>query len=509
MDRIRSILGMLDEGKRIYRVQEGEVQREEFEYCQVIDQLVFGPKGYVETLGPTWNMIHDPRFVKIENAFIIDRKSIFGGDARVGKQYISSDGTFSSTVADLEQYAEILGEGRHFHNVLQHPDVKCPVRAWLERTFKKTEVKPDETLACTCPEGMKIDPKKLTLWTDTQLWGLIRTECPNYFTQKGKPNKLAVRLFDLFRADLVGLVADYCETPLIDEWQMLDTGDVVETTNAENVLDVQPQVFMEVDILEKALTYRATLRATAAKILKQCGFASYLKNITKDLPDGTPILTDTETDTLLRTIYQSDWPNDKPLLITKLTTIVTEALKAPYEQRLAEQTARASEESKKVVQELKTGKTLCINQYTEPAAEVDQDAYAALVDAIIKNPLKQGLFLIYAAAEKEMMHKGISGEGLLATSALAVEEAIGEESICKDKECTECALARKVVDILAPIFSAPDFPLSEEGYEKFMKDVQATGWFKKNPLTFEGEFHSDESGERGWERPIDPDAPTQ
>lgn len=60
-DRIRNILGMLDEGKRIYRVQEGEVQREEFEYCQVIDQLVFGPKGYVETLGPTWNMIHDPR----------------------------------------------------------------------------------------------------------------------------------------------------------------------------------------------------------------------------------------------------------------------------------------------------------------------------------------------------------------------------------------------------------------------------------------------------------------
>src|SRR5208337_2462289 len=150
MDRIKNILGMLDEGKRIYRIQEGEVQREEFLYCQIIDQLVFGEKGYVATLGPTWSMIHDPRFIKIENTFIVSRRALFGGDARLGKQYISSDGTFSSTIGDLEQYAEILGEGRHFHNVLVHPNTKCPTRKWLERIHTPTQIKASLNLECIC-----------------------------------------------------------------------------------------------------------------------------------------------------------------------------------------------------------------------------------------------------------------------------------------------------------------------------------------------------------------------
>lgn len=506
-DRIRNILGMLDEGKRIYRVQEGEVQREEFEYCQVIDQLVFGPKGYVETLGPTWNMIHDPRFVKIENAFIVNRRSIFGGDARVGKQYISSDGTFTSTVADLEQYAEILGEGRHFHNVLVHPNTKCPIRRWLERIHTKTEIKPDARIACICDGNAKRDPKDVKNWKDSQLWQLIRQECPNYFTQKGKPNAIATRLYDLFKADLIGLVDDYAETPLVDEWTLLDTGDVVEQNNNPEFLEQPPMVFMEVDILEKALTYRATLRATAAKILKQCGFANYLKNITASLPDDQPILTDAETDTLLRTIYQSDWPSDKPLLITKLTGIVTAALRTPYGERLEAELARASQESKKLVQGLKNGEIECINQYTEPASDVEQDAHAELVEEIIKNPLKQGLFLIYAEAEKQTMHKGVSSGGLLAASSLATEGVGGEEAICTDPACTECDVAKKVVDILAPVFSAVEFPLSEEGYQKFMQDVKATGFFDKKKKAFEGEFHSAESPERGWEKPIDPENP--
>jgi len=118
---IQKLLGIADDAKRMYRFAEGEVEREEFEYCQLIDQLVFGGKGYVETLGQTWEMIHDPRFLKIEGAFIVNRKAVFGGDAKLGKQYMSSDGMFVSTIADLEEYSEVLGEGRYFWLVLSHP----------------------------------------------------------------------------------------------------------------------------------------------------------------------------------------------------------------------------------------------------------------------------------------------------------------------------------------------------------------------------------------------------
>ena len=78
-------------------------------------------------------------------------KAIFGGDARLGKQYINDDGSFSSTVSDLEKYAEILGEGRNFHNVLAHPDSKCQKRLWLERIYRGfTNLQPYADFGCTC-----------------------------------------------------------------------------------------------------------------------------------------------------------------------------------------------------------------------------------------------------------------------------------------------------------------------------------------------------------------------
>jgi hypothetical protein len=504
MDRIRNILGMLDEGKRIYKIEEGEVDREEFEYCQIIDQLVFGPKGFVETLGPTWNMIHDPRFNKIENTFIINRKSMFGGDARVGKQYISSDGTFSSTVADLEQYAEILGEGRHFHNVLVHPNVKCPVRKWLERIHTPTQAKPNADLLCICDGNAKENPKDVKDWSKEEVWALVKQECPNYFTREGKPNYIATRLFDLMKSDLIGMIDDYAETPLVDEWTLLDTGDIIEQTNNTDLLDVPPQVFMEVDLLEKALTYRATLRATAAKILKQLGFDGYLDRLAEKYPSHEPLLTDGEMDTLLRMIYQSNWPSDKPLLVANLSNYVAQVLRDPYNVRLADQVSRASEQSKQVIADLKVGKAECINRYTDPGVEVPQDEHANLVEAIIKNPLKQGLFLIYAEAEKRTMHNEGHVTGILAASSLAAEglDNVGDDGLCKDSNCAACVIPKKVIDILAPIFSAPDFPLTEEGYTKFMQDVQETGFFdKKAGATHEGEFDPKQSGDLLGNRP--------
>ena len=414
MDRsIQSLLGIAGDQKRIYRFMEGEVQREEYQYCQLLDTLVFGDRGYVETLGQTWAMIHDPRFAKIESTFIINRKAVFGGDARTGKQYMSADGMFTSTIADLEEYSEVLGEGRYFHNVLVHPDDRCPVRLWHERIYPdvlaakgaKAPVA-GEGLRCICevaikagtvpPTGLK-DPHSLKDCPDEFLWALIKQECPNYFNEKGIANGMAKRLLDLFRADLVGLVADYSPTPLVDAYIELETGDVVhENQYTRNPAEQVPQVFLEVDILEKALTYRATMRATAAKILRSMGIQSQLKSIA----GGDPRLTDEERDHLLRMVYQSKWPDDKPELMASLISYISYVTREPYEERLKNQLTMASLWALEDCKDIQAGKLEPINVYTEPRVEVELDQHAAVMEAILRNPLKQELFVIWVDSEE-------------------------------------------------------------------------------------------------------------
>jgi hypothetical protein len=453
---IRSILGLLDDKKRIYRYHETadeqiNQQREEFSYCQVIDRMVFGKGGLVETLGPTWNLIHDPRFALIESAFIVDRRAIFGGDAKQGKQYISSEGTFTSTIADLEQYSEILGEGRHFYNVVSH-DPACPVRQWLERIHTTTTVEASAYLSdCVC--SPTIHPSTLKDQPDEVLWNLIKQECPNYWTKSGQPNLLARRLFDLFKADLVGLIHDYAITPLIDDWVELETGDVSQ----DNMNEENPRVFAEIDILEKALTYRATLRATAAKILRSIDFQKYLRG--KDIK-----LTDIERDNLLRIIYQSNWPDDKAGLLLEITHYVDSLNLTPYEERLQVQLIDSSKQSHETTRKLVTGEILPINQYNEPILEVQMDDTAKQVESIMKNPLKMQLFLIMTDAEK-----------------------LGEQA---------------VVDILTPVFDDPDYPLTEESTAALLDKIAATGYYDEGISGFKEEFHSPESPERGWEQPV-------
>jgi len=64
---------------------------------------------------------------------------------------------------------------------------------------------------------------------------------------------------------------------------------------------------MEVENLERALTYRAELRVTAYQILNQLGIASQ-----------TGELTDFERDTLLKIVYTSNFIDDKPGAVTKI-----------------------------------------------------------------------------------------------------------------------------------------------------------------------------------------------
>ncbi len=221
---------------------------------------MFGDKGLVDTLGPTWDMVHDPRFTAIENCFITQRKAVFGGDARTGINRQMADGSFTGSMADLEQYSEILGEGRHFYEVLS-----------------KGIITPEEDgtgdMLPIC-----IDPRRFYDADKEVIWSVIKKECPNYFDRQGNSNLEAKRLHKLFRADLVGLIADYAEIANVQEWTYLDeSGTLVRPEDMDNP-EIQ-RVWMEVECRDKALTFRAQLRCTAARILNHMGLTRQIETM--------------------------------------------------------------------------------------------------------------------------------------------------------------------------------------------------------------------------------------
>ena len=459
-DLLRRVFGMLQDNVRIYQIAEDrEVQREEFEYCQVMYQVLFGEKGFVETLGPTWRMIHDPRFINIENTMVQERKAIFGGDARLGRQYFNDDGVMNSTVSDLEKYAEILGEGRNFHNVLVHPDPTCQKRLWLERIYKGfTNIKPYADFGCTC-KGAATEPSTFWQAPDEDVWALIKQECPNRaFTQSGATTAYGKLMYNLIRFDLIGLIHDYAETPLIDSYVYLRDHGVV--TSTENVAFIDPhgqeapRVLQEVDILEQALTHRATLRVTAYKILKRIGFESKLKALA-----GTNFfeLTDMERDEILRIVYESDYPvhgaGDDVLwrmnvalwekrIEKKLLDYVQEnCMHLDYALRQSAQLALEQEESQKTIAGLLDGSIQPINSYTEPVAEIPADQretevmkYAAMMEAIMSNEFKQELYLLFVDAEKN-----------------------GDFA---------------AMDVLTPVFLTPEYPLDEQAFYQILERLR-------------------------------------
>ncbi len=412
-DLLRRMMGLDGGGSAIYRYADGEVSREDFQYAQVLDQVLFDEHiGYIATLGPTWNLVHDPRFVKLENTFVIIRQGRVGGDATVGRSILSEEGFVGGNSNDLERYAEILGEGRNM--------LKAVKNASLDpQTFQDN---------------------------DGFIWNFIRQESPNWFATNNSPNKEATRLFDMCKAGLVGLIADYAEVPLADEWVDGESGELLDgsTSNDPDVMGV----YLEVDQLDKALSARTQLRLLALRILTQLGLSRQLKET-----EGR--LTDSERDELLRIIYQSKWPEDKPQLMVNLLTFIGNAHKRPYEEREKEQLARASEASQKTIDGIKSGTIKQINRVNEPVAEnyVKEDT-TRLLDEIMHNPLKRHLFPIFTAAE--------------------------------------AAKQQPIIDLLSPIFNTPNFVLDDSNYWAITKQLHDL-MTPKPTQTVEEEFHSKES----------------
>jgi hypothetical protein len=416
MNRIRNLLGLIDDAARLYRFEDGEVDREEFQFSQLFFNYLFDEeKGVIATLGPTWNLVHDPRFNKIENCFIRHRQNIFSkGETVLGQQIVTGAfAGFGTDIQRLDQYAIIIGEGRHFRNIIAQGGIM------------------DEDLD-------PCHPKTFYQESDTVIWNLIKQECPNYFTKTGTPNREATMLYSLFKEDLIGLVDDYAEVPLVDEFINSESGDVYDlgTWDGET-----PIVYVEIDLLEKALTLRGSLRITAARVLDRLGFSGHIA--------GGERLTDAETDELLRLVYTSNWPEDRIELVQKIIFFVQEKNSAPFAEREARQLATASQLSKEFIAKIKSGEIKQINRKTDAATEQAMDPNAAIIKSIQDNPYKRDLFMMLTDAEQ--MGKA------------------------------------EIVELLLPVFETADYAVTEATFQAFINQVrQLQGGKHLNITTVEG-----------------------
>ena len=283
---------------------------------------------------------------------------------------------------------------------------------------------------------------------------------PEPYIHTGRaPTTYGKLMFALIRADLIGLIHDYAETPLIDSYVYLRDHGVVTAAESVSVIDPHgqeaPRVLQEIDILEQALTHRATLRVTAYKLLKKMGFERELKELTGE---GFQ-MTDTERDRMLQMIYESDYPIEKTevdpqgatyryrihaweqQLKRKLLDYAVEVANNSYEYRQLDQLSLAQAQAQRTITGLLAGTILPINAYTEPTAEIPENQsetevmkYAAMLEAIMSNEFKQELYLRMVQAEQE--HD------------------------------------TAVIDILTPVFLTPQYELDEKGFYNILEAIR-------------------------------------
>lgn len=384
-DLFNRILGIGNNEKRIYHIDKDQLTAEEFEQGKVITEIIWGEDGLVTALGPTWNLVHDPRFLKIEDAFLIERDAVFGGDATSGRQYITYHSQFQlSSIAELEQYAEILGEGRFFR----------------EQVIK---------------DGL--DPQTFHLETDEVLWNYIRRECPNYFDKLGYPNKEASRLYKLFRAELLSLIDDYAEVAYCKEWLDLETGDLAGDSS-------EFSVFAEVDFLERALTLRSSLRSTALKVLKANG-GSLMKILDK------VELTDYECDQVLQAIYSTEY-SKLYTIPSVISDMVNKFMNEHLEDRKKAQAKELSSKSKDFCNKLKSGEI----EHLKPEVsliEAPESDEEKMIKMLMDEPAKYEAFILLAEAEKNGDQKTAER---LRKALFENSEPLNEESIIKIKQET-------------------------------------------------------------------------
>ena len=400
--------------KRIYYIGDEDVQQEEYAIAQTYIQVLFMEKGLVDTIGPTWEMIHDPRYSALENQFIEVKEGPHGGKIHIGQLLQDKDGHFSDTNAvntDLEQIAEILDEGRNLMKRLRSNAIleankafayPVPTSEWpgldlLEKVDAEAKADLEKRADALQKEHKWLNPNQMYLWEDYQIDRLIKEDYPNWFNRKGEPNAKAKGLRALVKGDLVGLVADYCEIPKFQETMLILDEDVLY--NPEEHSEENPRCSAEYLWLQRALDYRAQVRVIAARYLRQLGL---------DKAFGEPIdLTDEESDTLLRRLFSYSWDTPKTTIVADIMGYLLGIVvsKKTLEQRRAEQLAAASKRSKEYIAKLKSGEEKIVNRYTdgviEPVALDEGDGQDKMYARILRNPNWGELFMLLRSLDKQ------------------------------------------------------------------------------------------------------------
>jgi hypothetical protein len=465
-NRIRNLMG-LEDGKREYRHIDGEVDRQTFEFHALHAEVLFSEKGYIATLGPTWNMIHDPRFAAIERLSVKERKGQFGM-IRQGIQQQDEAGQFHSTAEQARFLAELLGEGRYGVRYLRSqlyqwafpkafpgrsfgtpPSKTYEVGLWQFSQLTPEEQQQVLVQAEECKKGFT--PQTAKDWVDSAKWDFIREIAPNCFHKNDKPNDHAQFLFDTISLDLLGLVDDYCEVANLQEWVVVDSDFQLAT---EEEMDAgENVVFAEVEMLERALTIRANLRVAAAQVLSNLGIDKQLG------PDGVE-LTDYEKDLLLQMIYKSKWPEEKPQLISDvLGFLFCIAAHTDLETRLAVELGSLKQASQAHVAGLRDGSIEPINRVTDGVAEDTNTPEQLLLDAIARDPIKQDLFVRLITVEKELAELTDRALAFMADcdALYQVQERIKKLQIMQS--------------LLAPCFESIDQVITEEAAGKLVEQV--------------------------------------
>lgn len=292
------ILNIGGGGIKEVMVNPSRVTQEEFEAAKLFTDVLWGSNGLAECLGPSWSLVHDPRFMKIEQIWdrATKKKGMFGGTVGGSTEDVQALDLASRILLILDPalYAEILGEGRHFRDVA--------LKAGLD-------------IRGICQDRNAI-------------WRLIAQECPNYQRRDGSWNVEAERLFSLLEADLIGLIDDYTEVAYSQDWIRMDTGEVVRKT--ERIEDIGtgmniPVIAVEVDSLHKAIQMRAMIRTTALRLMK-------------NLPGFKPgeiekiQLTDCESDKVCQLLFKVDYDKIYTVL-PEILALLNRARALPLEDR--------------------------------------------------------------------------------------------------------------------------------------------------------------------------------
>ena len=147
-------------------------------------------------------------------------------------------------------------------------------------------------------------------------------------------------------------------------------------------------------------------------------------------------------------------------MVVKLLSYISGVTRKPYEERLKAQLAVSSQNALEDCHDLQTGKLEPINSYTEPKVEVKLDPHAAVMEAILRNPLKQELFIIWADAEER-------------------------SNISTDEE--DKLSMSKLYSILTPVFTNPELHVGDEEFAEYMRQASELGYFPEGARPVSGE----------------------